>query len=120
MKKFQNLLQDDQFILQARLNSGERSSPTIAFVAHYDTSSVIPGVSPGSDSNGSGVVALLELLAVLSKFYDTPSTRPPFNLLFIWTAAGKLNFQGTRHWIDEFQKGIEAGDFVDSGVNRKG
>ncbi|EGT47961.1 CBN-NRA-2 protein [Caenorhabditis brenneri] len=102
-----------------RLSSGDRASPTIAFVAHYDTSSVIPGVSPGADSNGSGVVALLELLAVLSKFYDSPSTRPPYNLLFMWTAGGKLNYQGSRHWIDEFQKGIEGADFLDSGLNRK-
>ncbi|KAF1768739.1 hypothetical protein GCK72_000552 [Caenorhabditis remanei] len=102
-----------------RLSSGDRASLTIAFVAHYDTSSAVPGVSPGADSNGSGVVALLELLAVLSKFYDSPSTRPPYNLLFIWTAGGKLNYQGTRHWIDEFQKGIEGSEFLDSGVNRK-
>uniref|UniRef100_A0A8R1HXY5 BOS complex subunit NCLN n=1 Tax=Caenorhabditis japonica TaxID=281687 RepID=A0A8R1HXY5_CAEJA len=102
-----------------RLSSGERATPTIAFVAHYDTTSVIPGVSPGADSNGSGVVALLELLAVLSKFYDTPSTRPPYNLLFIWTAAGKLNFQGTRHWIEEFQKGVDAGHVVDSSSNER-
>uniref|UniRef100_A0A1I7U481 Nicalin n=1 Tax=Caenorhabditis tropicalis TaxID=1561998 RepID=A0A1I7U481_9PELO len=102
-----------------RLSSGDRASLTIAFVAHYDTASAIPGISPGADSNGSGVVALLELLAVLSKFYDSPSTRPPYNLLFMWTAGGKLNYQGTRHWIDEFQKGIEGGDFLDSGLNRK-
>ncbi|CAB3410840.1 unnamed protein product [Caenorhabditis bovis] len=91
----------------ARLRSSERAAPTIAFVAHYDSSSVIPALSPGSDSNGSGIVALLELLAVLSKFYDKPSTRPPYNLLFIWTAAGKLNYQGARHWIDEYQRGNE-------------
>ncbi|CAI5439018.1 unnamed protein product [Caenorhabditis angaria] len=90
-----------------RLSSNERGAPTIAFVAHYDSSSVIPGLSAGSDSNGSGIVALLELLAVLSKFYDRPTTRPPFNLLFIWTAAGKMNYQGTRHWIDEYQKGSD-------------
>ncbi|PIC50582.1 hypothetical protein B9Z55_001427 [Caenorhabditis nigoni] len=102
-----------------RLSSGDRASLTIAFVAHYDTSSTVPGISTGTDSNGSGIVALLELLAVLSKFYDTPSTRPPYNLLFIWTAAGKLNYQGTRHWIDEFQKGNEGADFLDSGLNRK-
>lgn len=103
-----------------RLSSGDRAAPTIAFVAHYDTQSAVPGVSPGADSNGSGIVALLELLAVLSKFYDSPSTRPPYNILFIWTAAGKLNYQGTRHWIDEYQKGFDSADYAKSGLSRKG
>lgn len=102
-----------------RLSSGDRAAPTIAFVAHYDTQSAVPGVSPGADSNGSGIVALLELLAVLSKFYDSPSTRPPYNILFIWTAAGKLNYQGTRHWIDEYQKGFDSADYAKSGLSRK-
>lgn len=35
----------------------------------------------GSDSNGSGIVALLELLAILSPFYDKPSTKPQYNLV---------------------------------------
>ncbi|CAD6186346.1 unnamed protein product [Caenorhabditis auriculariae] len=90
-----------------RLNSGERSAPTIAFVAHYDSHAVFPGIANGSDSNGSGIVALLELLAVFSKFYEKPSTRPPYNLVFIWTAAGKYNYQGARQWIEDYQKGTE-------------
>ncbi|CAJ0962717.1 unnamed protein product, partial [Mesorhabditis belari] len=87
----------------ARLSSGDRTAPTIAFVAHYDTHSAFPGLSPGSDSNGSGVVALLELLAILKKFYDKPSTRPPYNLDFLWSAAGKLNFQGARQFAEQWQ-----------------
>ncbi|PIO72590.1 hypothetical protein TELCIR_05471 [Teladorsagia circumcincta] len=64
-----------------RLSSSERSAPTIAFVAHYDSHAVFPGVAVGADSNGSGVVVLLELLAIFRKLYEKPSTRPPFNLV---------------------------------------
>ncbi|CAJ0577731.1 unnamed protein product, partial [Mesorhabditis spiculigera] len=86
----------------ARLLSGDRTAPTIAFVAHYDTHSAFPGLGTGTDSNGSGVVALLELLAILKKFYDRTSTRPKYNVAFIWTAAGKSNFQGARQAAESF------------------
>lgn len=86
-----------------RLSSSERSAPTIAFVAHYDSHAPFPGVAVGADSNGSGVVVLLELLAIFRKLYEKASTRPPFNLIFVWTAAGKYNFQGARQFIEDFQ-----------------
>ncbi|XGW22707.1 hypothetical protein V3C99_005150 [Haemonchus contortus] len=86
-----------------RLSSTERSAPTIAFVAHYDSHAVFPGAAVGADSNGSGIVALLELLAIFRKLYEKPSTRPPFNLVFVWTAAGKYNYQGARQFIEDFQ-----------------
>uniref|UniRef100_A0A1I7XHY7 BOS complex subunit NCLN n=1 Tax=Heterorhabditis bacteriophora TaxID=37862 RepID=A0A1I7XHY7_HETBA len=65
----------------------------------------IIGAAPGSDSNGSGVVMLLELLAIFRKFYEKSATRPPYNLVFVWTAGGKYNYQGVRQWIDDFQEG---------------
>ncbi|WKX89500.1 hypothetical protein Q1695_008843 [Nippostrongylus brasiliensis] len=86
-----------------RLSSSERSAPTIAFVAHYDSHAAFPGAAVGADSNGSGVVVLLELLAIFRKLYDKASTRPPFNLVFVWTAAGKYNYQGARQFIEDFQ-----------------
>ncbi|KAK6016907.1 hypothetical protein OSTOST_17605, partial [Ostertagia ostertagi] len=88
---------------QAVLSSSERSAPTIAFVAHYDSHAVFPGAAVGADSNGSGVIVLLELLAIFRKLYEKPSTRPPFNLVFVWTAAGKYNYQGARQFIEDFQ-----------------
>ncbi|KJH44822.1 Nicastrin [Dictyocaulus viviparus] len=89
-----------------RLSSGRRSVPTIAFVAHYDSHAPFPGVAVGADSNGSGIVVLLELVAIFRKFYERVPTRPPFNLVWIvfaWTAAGKHNYQGTRQFIEDLQ-----------------
>ncbi|VDM69888.1 unnamed protein product, partial [Strongylus vulgaris] len=86
-----------------RLSSSERSAPTIAFVAHYDSHAAFPGAAVGADSNGSGIVVLLELLAIFRKLYEKPATRPPFNLVFVWTAAGKYNYQGARQFIEDFQ-----------------
>lgn len=56
------------------------------------------------DSNGSGVAALLELLAILSQFYSTHNDRPKYNVVFILTAAGKFNYLGSRQWIEDFQE----------------
>ncbi|ETN73719.1 hypothetical protein NECAME_00808 [Necator americanus] len=86
-----------------RLSSIDRSAPTIAFVAHYDSHAAFPGAAVGADSNGSGVVVLLELLAIFRKLYEKPTTRPPFNLVFVWTAAGKYNYQGARQFVEDFQ-----------------
>jgi hypothetical protein len=82
----------------ASLNAKEKA-PTLAFVAHYDSSSIAPGLSTSSDSNGSGVAALLELFTVFKKFYSDENS-PKYNLLFAFTAGGKYNYQGSRQFID--------------------
>ncbi|MFH4981745.1 hypothetical protein AB6A40_008454 [Gnathostoma spinigerum] len=91
-----------------RLWSSDRSSPTIVFVAHYDSHSIVPALSKGSDSNGSGVVVLLELLAIFSRFYANVNARPKYNMVFIFSSGGKFNYQGSRQWIeDHIEKQIE-------------
>ncbi|CAN4119190.1 unnamed protein product [Withania somnifera] len=62
--------------------------PTIAIVASYDTFGAAPALSVGSDSNGSGVVALLEI-ARLGRY----------NLLFGLTSGGPYNYNGTQKWL---------------------
>jgi len=73
--------------------------PTIAIVAHHDSYGAAPGLANGADSNGSGVVALLEIARVFSKLYDGSRTQGSHNLLFVLTGAGKLNFAGTKQWL---------------------
>ncbi|GMT00362.1 hypothetical protein PENTCL1PPCAC_22536 [Pristionchus entomophagus] len=88
------------------------TAPTIVFVAHYDTHSAFPDLGAGSDSNGSGVVALLELLSVFKRFYDSDATKPNNHMMFAWTAAGKHNYQGSAQLLTEMQEKF-ADDKVD-------
>uniref|UniRef100_A0A8R7VDK8 Uncharacterized protein n=1 Tax=Triticum urartu TaxID=4572 RepID=A0A8R7VDK8_TRIUA len=48
-------------------------------------------LSVGSDSNGSGVVALLKIARIFSHIYTSPKTRSKFNLLFGLTSGGPYN-----------------------------
>ncbi|KAL8029603.1 hypothetical protein ABFX02_14G235400 [Erythranthe guttata] len=73
--------------------------PTIAIVASYDTFGAAPALSVGSDSNGSGVVALLEIARLFSILYSNPKTRGRYNLLFLLTSGGPYNYNGTQKWL---------------------
>ncbi|KAL6527942.1 hypothetical protein OROMI_029753 [Orobanche minor] len=73
--------------------------PTIAIVASYDTFGAAPALSVGSDSSGSGVVALLETARLFSMLYSNPNTRGKYNLLFALTSGGPYNYNGTHKWL---------------------
>ena len=59
------------------------------------------GLAFGSDSNGSGVTILLELARIFGRLYRDAKTRPPLNLVFLLSAAGKWNFFGTKKWLED-------------------
>lgn len=73
--------------------------PTIAIVASYDTFGAAPALSVGSDSNGSGAVALLEIARLFSRLYSDPKTRGRYNILFGLTSGGPYNYNGTMKWL---------------------
>ena len=50
----------------------------------------------GSDSNGSGIVGLLEIARLFSLLYSNPKTRGRYNLLFGLTSGGPYNYNGTQ------------------------
>lgn len=79
----------------------EDQLPTIAVVAHYDAFGAAPHLSYGADSNGSGVVALLELARIFSKLYTSSRTHAKYNILFFLSGGGKFNYQGTKRWIED-------------------
>ncbi|KAJ7948025.1 Nicalin [Quillaja saponaria] len=78
--------------------------PTIAIVASYDTFGAAPALSVGSDSNGSGVAALLEIARLFSLLYSNPKTRGRYNLLFGLTSGGPYNYNGTHKWLRSFDQ----------------
>eukprot|EP01133_Synstelium_polycarpum_P008059 gene8059-9469_t len=90
------------------------SSPTILVVAHYDSSSIAPGLAPtGNDANISGMVALLELSRVFSKLYSSPANQGTHNIMFLATGGSSSNFEGTRRWLESQPSHIvDAIDFV--------
>ncbi|CAG9538877.1 unnamed protein product [Cercopithifilaria johnstoni] len=81
--------------------SRDRNSPIIVVAAHYDSHSAVPGLAIGADANGSGVAALLELLAIFSRFYGSNTMKPKYSMVFLLTAGGKFNYQGSRQWLEE-------------------
>ncbi|XP_066262582.1 BOS complex subunit NCLN [Euwallacea similis] len=75
--------------------------PTIAIVTHYDSFGVAPDLSYGADANGSGVIVMLELIRLLSGLYADSKTRGKYNIVFVLAGGGKVNFQGSKKWLEE-------------------
>ncbi|RNA32274.1 nicalin-1-like isoform X3 [Brachionus plicatilis] len=106
--------------LQGKLIGGDQSDPnkakripTIIITAHYDAFGLATSMSNGCDSNGSGVVALLELSRLLSSLYSNSKTIPPLNILFLLTAEGKFNYYGLKKWLEEQSEAGEAVGKID-------
>ncbi|KAL0129721.1 hypothetical protein PUN28_001763 [Cardiocondyla obscurior] len=92
----------------------EEKLPTIAIVTHYDSTGVAPELSFGADSNASGIAMLLEIARVFSALYSNGRTRPQYNLVFISTGAGKLNYQGSKKWLEDQLDGVEGSIIQDA------
>lgn len=108
--------------VQGRLNGGtnllagkvdNQKTPTIIITAHYDAFGLATSLSNGCDSNGSGVVGLLELSRLLSLLYSNQKLVPPVNILFLLTAEGKFNYHGIKKWIEEHSETNEFAGKVD-------
>jgi hypothetical protein len=80
----------------------EERLPKILFVAHYDSLGLANGLTQGADSNASGVLLLLKLIRLFSKLYSKQTTRAKYNLHFLFAGGGKLNYQGSKKWIDDY------------------
>jgi Zn-dependent M28 family amino/carboxypeptidase len=75
-------------------------NPVIAIVAYYDSFGITPDLPNGLNTNASGVIALLELIRILFKFYENYENVIKYDLLFVLTSAGNLNFEGTQQFIN--------------------
>jgi hypothetical protein len=58
-------------------------------------------LSFGADSNASGVSMLLELARLFSHLYTSSKSHAHYNIIFLLSGAGKLNYQGSKKWLDD-------------------
>jgi len=82
-------------------SGGDDQIPTVVVVAHYDAGGSAPSLAQGADTNGSGVSILLELARIFSSLYQGSRTHPAYSLVFLLSGGGKLNYAGTKRWLDE-------------------
>ncbi|XP_044747308.1 nicalin [Coccinella septempunctata] len=82
-------------------NLKDEKVSTIAIVAHYDSFGIAPELSFGADSNGSGIVVLFELIRLFSELYADPKTHGKFNIIFLLSGGGKINFMGSKKWLED-------------------
>ncbi|XP_074115245.1 BOS complex subunit ncln [Cotesia typhae] len=92
----------------------EDKLPTIALVAYYDSSSVVTELSTGAESNASGVSMLLELARIFSALYSVGKSRPKFNVVFVLSGGGKLNYYGSKKWLEDQFDGLEGSVIQDA------
>ena len=91
--------------LEAPSQSGT-PNPIIAIVSHYDSLGVISDLPQGVDSNGSGIIILLELIRILSKLYENYETILKYDILFVLTSAGNENFKGTDIFLNNLDPSV--------------
>jgi len=91
------------FTIQGKLsaNTRQENTPSIVIVAHFDSYGIAPHLATSADANGSGVAALMQIASLLSKLYSNPLTVPGYDILFLLTGAGKMNYMGTKSWLDK-------------------
>ncbi|KAK0161188.1 hypothetical protein PV327_009686 [Microctonus hyperodae] len=95
-------------------NGVEEKLPTIALVAHYDSSNIITELSSGAESNASGVSMLLELARIFSALYSISKSRPQYNIVFVLSGGGKLNYYGSKKWLEDQFDGVEGSIIQDA------
>ncbi|CAD5206068.1 unnamed protein product [Bursaphelenchus okinawaensis] len=100
----------NHFNIIGKLSAPERNAPTVVIVAHYDSKGIVPSLSTGYDSNGSGALALVALMQKLAQYYKMDNMRPKLNTVFALTTLGAYNYQGSRKLADDLVESQEKGE----------
>jgi hypothetical protein len=99
--------------VQAFLAGSGENVRTFAIVTHYDTFAAAPSLAFGVDENGSGMAAFLELVRIFSSLYHRSGSEGKYNLLFVLTSGARLNYEGTKIWLNELDSRLkESIEFV--------
>ncbi|GJV71897.1 EF-hand 1, calcium-binding site-containing protein [Tanacetum coccineum] len=88
----------------SKVDGDSNQLPTIAILASYDTFGAALALSVGSDSNGSGVMALIEIARLFYILYSNPNTRGRYNILFGLTSGGPYTYNKTQKWLRSFDQ----------------
>jgi hypothetical protein len=87
-------------------SAGGVSNPILLITTYYDDFSVLPDYPSGLNTNASGVITILEIIRVLAKFYETYDTFVHYDILFMLSSAGSLNYQGSNHYINSLESSV--------------
>ena len=105
-KKTENLTLENLYGYLEGSTAGTASNNIIAIVANYDDLSIVPDMPSGLNSNGSGVIAMLEIIRILSKFYENYEANVKYDVLFLLSSGGSLNYHGSNHFINNIDSSI--------------
>lgn len=105
-KKMESIYLENLYGYLEGSTQGGLTNPLIAIVANYDDLSILPDFPSGVNSNGTGVIALLEVMRILSKFYENYESYVHYDILFLLSAGGALNYQGSNHYINSLDSAI--------------
>lgn len=87
-------------------SAGGVTNPILLITTYYDDFSVVPDYPSGLNTNASGVITMMEIIRILSKFYETYDTFVHYDILFLLSSAGSLNYQGSNHYINNLDSAI--------------
>ncbi|VDD76864.1 unnamed protein product [Mesocestoides corti] len=93
----------------------DSKKPTVILSAYYDAGGAIPSLAYGANANAAGVAVLLEVARILSQLTDSKNV-PKFNVLFLLTGGGKLNFLGSKRWLEMISEDTAGIALLDSVV----
>lgn len=86
--------------------------PTVIITSYYDAYGMAPGLAYGADSNAGGVIASIQLMKLFSKLFTESKKKPKMNVVIILSGAGKLNYWGTKKWLDQLDQKLEHNAFL--------
>lgn len=105
-KKVESIQLENMYGYLEGSTSPGQTNPIIAIVANYDDISLVPDMPSGMNSNASGVIALVEIMRIISKFYENYDTFVGYDLMFLLTSGGNLNFKGGDHFINSLESSM--------------